>query len=487
MSMGTRTTHFLMLAGCVLAASACGNQANFGGSGPQGSLRLGLSIASAHDVASVHYVIRSGGTDCSTGEVVMQGDGAIEDEVLPPGARPPGAGDNHRFADFLCSLAPGDYRICATPLQTDGTPSDDCAATDRTAAVVAGATNEVVLISQCVGDDSGALGAITMLNDPPRVDSIAIDPSRFIVTCQPATIAITASDRNGETLSYAWAIVSGPGDGTLVPSGASATFTSWMTGDYTLRVTVTDGLGGSTTLTFPIHVSPQCDDAGACDAGPTCGPPLIGCSDGEREGFVDAALYPNIAGCSGGWEVPGIHTTIGPALACPGLPTFNTLAPACGRVSGDDSANPTGDDCDVEDLCAAGWHVCTSAADVAAHSATGCNGAALDTQPLFFATRQTSNGCGVCATGTSTGPECNSVSCAPGCAQTAAVSNDVFGCGNFGSTAVSDCGELQRFSHNECIALPGGVWRCDAPDGLCEAFTITKAGPTQGGVICCRD
>ena len=30
-----------------------------------------------------------------------------------------------------------------------------------------------------------------------------------------------------------------------------------------------------------------------------------GCSDGTREGFVNATQFPNIAGCSGGWSVAG--------------------------------------------------------------------------------------------------------------------------------------------------------------------------------------
>ena len=31
-----------------------------------------------------------------------------------------------------------------------------------------------------------------------------------------------------------------------------------------------------------------------------------GCSDGTREGFLPAGSFPDIAGCSGGWSVPGI-------------------------------------------------------------------------------------------------------------------------------------------------------------------------------------
>ncbi len=216
-------------------------------------------------------------------------------------------------------------------------------------------------------------------------------------------------------------------------------------------------------------------------------PTDVGCADGEREGFVDQAAYPDIAGCSGGWSVPGIHTkNPGTAPAC-GIATYDTLTPACGRGAGDDSPNPGGSGCDVADLCAAGWHVCASASEVAADSPSGCGGVTLaGDPPMFFATRQTSTGCGFCAMGTGTGSDCNSSSCKSGCAQTDNISNDIFGCGNFGGgLAASTCGPLDRSSHDQCSELDGSIWSC--PNSYCEAFTVTKSAPSYGGVLCCRD
>ncbi|QSQ19109.1 hypothetical protein JY651_27585 [Pyxidicoccus parkwayensis] len=145
----------------------------------------------------------------------------------------------------------------------------------------------------------------------------------------------------------------------------------------------------------------------------------------------------------------------------------------------------------MADLCAVGWHVCTGDADVAAHSPTGCDGATREgDKPLFFATRQSTNGCGVCANGTSTGPECDGASCSEGCMQTAVTSNDFYGCGNFGTEGA--CGPLNRFSDELCSGLPDSPWSCDAStpaddNGLCEAYTVTKTGSKFGGVLCCRD
>ena len=239
--------------------------------------------------------------------------------------------------------------------------------------------------------------------------------------------------------------------------------------------------------------------AGACDARDestaTRALSAVGCADGQREGFTDLGAYPDVAGCSGAWTIPSIHTEAPAAApACPGLATTDTTVAACGHGAGDDGANPLGAGCNVADLCAPGWHVCASADEVAASSSTGCSGATgPNTPPLFFATRQTGTGCGRCATGTSTAASCTSSTCAAGCLQTAATSNDVFGCGNFGASApLQECGPLDRFSNNLCGALAGSPWACNLPtsadnNGLCEAFALTKSGTSHGGVLCCRD
>ena len=201
-----------------------------------------------------------------------------------------------------------------------------------------------------------------------------------------------------------------------------------------------------------------------------------GCSDGTREGFIPATGFPDIAGCSGGWSVPGI-------LAC--QPT--TTSPACGRNSGNDSTNPPGLGCNVEDLCAPGWHVCASEAEVDDKTpTTGCSGAVPAGTALFFATRQSSNGCAVCATGTSTSTCCNGVTCCGGCAQTCSTPNDVFGCGTHGVPLSNiPCGVLNRFSGNNCLGL-SAPWSCGT-SSIQEALNVTKPGSNFGGVLCCKD
>jgi hypothetical protein len=66
-------------------------------------------------------------------------------------------------------------------------------------------------------------------------------------------------------------------------------------------------------------------------------PKIIGCADGQREGFADLAKNPRIAGCLGSWKGK---------KSLRDKPT--------GKACGDD-----GEPCTVPaDVCAEGWHVC---------------------------------------------------------------------------------------------------------------------------------
>jgi hypothetical protein len=192
------------------------------------------------------------------------------------------------------------------------------------------------------------------------------------------------------------------------------------------------------------------DCVGGLCAGGHCTEP--GCSDGKREGFASSS---NIAACSGGWTVPGVAT---PA----------SQMPACKRNSGDDNAsNPSGSGCSVADLCAQGWHVCATSAEVAASSgAISCAAATFDAG-TFFVTRQSGNGNAGCAAGGV---------------------NDLFGCGNVGNAANASCSPLTRTNGTGC-SVTGAPWSCGAvaAGNLTEANTVTKSGAGKGGVLCCRD
>ncbi len=204
------------------------------------------------------------------------------------------------------------------------------------------------------------------------------------------------------------------------------------------------GAGGSSTNSATSSGGSSSSSGGSSGSG---GASPIGCSDGTREGFTDLVAHPTIAGCSGGFSVPGVAT-----------------APACGRFSGNDSTNKSGVGCSIGDLCAAGWHVCISPTDVVAHSLNGCADAA-PVAGLFFATQTKSAGSALCDGGGN---------------------NDVFGCGTLGATPDPlTCGPVNRFSGDLCAAL-AAPWNCGT-DNLNESKDLTKQGPAGGGAICCTD
>lgn len=216
----------------------------------------------------------------------------------------------------------------------------------------------------------------------------------------------------------------------------------------------------------------QCDPAGVCVfAAIECG----GCADGQRDAFLDRARNPDIAGCAGGFALPGLN---------------REAAPTCARIAGDDGPNPTGLGCRSSDLCAEGFHVCRSAGEVRACSRDGCAGAQDGPPKSFWATRQTGPGCLQCATGTA--PDCTNRDCRADCANTSHTSHttyDIFGCGSLGSIPQASCSPLDRSGNNLCSALRA-PWRCDDPPmeaDVRESEFVVKPGAEAGGVICCRD
>jgi hypothetical protein len=191
------------------------------------------------------------------------------------------------------------------------------------------------------------------------------------------------------------------------------------------------------------------------------GPPVAtGCADGTREAFADEARFPSIAGCSGGWSVPGLVTT-------------PSMTPACGRAAGNDGRNANGSGCTVEDLCAEGWHVCHGAAELTALNVT-CGGDGIapmtgTTGALFFATRQRGMAPMGCSPDATTG------------------SNNLHGCGNFGRDEDMGCSPPldRQIEGSVCNANP--PWTCSVSSAVSsEATVVTKSGSAAGGVLCCK-
>ncbi|WP_437657329.1 Ig-like domain-containing protein [Sorangium sp. So ce1182] len=262
--------------------------------GETGTLSAALTVGGArHDVVAVHYKVVGAGSSCSD-LAIAETTSALEEEELPGGALPPGAGV-HAGADGLFVLPPGDYRVCATPMSESG-PSMECAPAEATAYVIPEATSEIALVAQCAGEANGGLDVIVALNDPPTIEGLDINPSKFITQCETAAIAVTASDPDGDAISYAWEVVAGAG--TLSGDGSAATFAPAGAGDSTVQVTVTDAAGGSSRLSFPIHVSAADCGTPDCQVFGTDAFGYVGCSRTEDLPSCDDISLTGSRACS---------------------------------------------------------------------------------------------------------------------------------------------------------------------------------------------
>ena len=248
-----------------------------------------------------------------------------------------------------------------------------------------------------------------------------------------------------------------------------------------------DAKGTDATSTDATSTDATSTDAGAGDGAsadtftsPNAG---SGCSDGTREGFVDAAKYPKVAGCGGAWSVPGIHN----------------VTPACNQEAGNTGKNKAGTGCNVSDLCAVGWRVCYGKADLLSRNALGCRDIMEGTtEPGFFLARSSSMGAFNCSQDSTKFGD-------PG------TLNDLFGCGNLGcsvsqGTCAGDkkgcdpaalacvdkttcnagvCFPLNAASHDLCKTLRHMTGcKCSFTDP--PANTVVSCAPSSGGCGWCK-
>ncbi len=90
-------------------------------------------------------------------------------------------------------------------------------------------------------------------NQPPTIIDLTASPAT-ITTSESSTVGVTASDPDGDTLTYSW-FQNSPG-GILTGSGASVTDwpASCCLGTWAITVTVSDANGGSTQSSVNVTV-----------------------------------------------------------------------------------------------------------------------------------------------------------------------------------------------------------------------------------------
>lgn len=254
--MNSKIRLLAILIAVMSMVGSCGFDESASGTDGYVVIRGALTL-STHDVAGILYEIV-----CDDGTVVTE---YVDLESGPmPTWLDPAAGPGHPFADLFSVLPAGECTVTATPMQDADTPSEDCAPVSETFTVVPGETTEITLMSQCVGEDNGAVDIVVGLNDPPKIEALDMDPGKFICVDEPLQLTVSVTDPNGDAVTVTWQVTDwpenpAPGTFSLTPaSGTSVAFQSNTVGPHEVVVVATDSYGATTSLTFPIHVM-QCD------------------------------------------------------------------------------------------------------------------------------------------------------------------------------------------------------------------------------------
>jgi len=403
------------------------------------------------------------------------------------------------LAALAIDIQAPDFRVHKTGATPSGGPLVPGGRVDYTITIenVANDTAEGVVLTDPIPGDAVYVPGSLAIDGTPVSDDPADGLGGISVDGGTVTVYLGAGATNGDggtmavgdqaTVTFSVLVVPEPED-AILRNQATVTYTGALIGPetvFTRTSSATDTPGVPTDLVIPT---------------------VIGCADGSREGYVDAFAYPAIASCGGAWDIAGVYND----------------GPACDRAAGNDGTNADGVGCNVEDLCAPGWHVCNGPNDVDIRTGgLGCTDAVAADYPnygtgdlgiyddrttpptpitlppggAFFMTQASGSGVGVCE---------DQVNGVP------VWFNDVFGCGNMGRPSSSNCAPLNRFGHNLCTGLQDFIWSgshdLDNPatdygydtleswawacpgSGTNEANQVTKRYPDrQGGVICCKD
>lgn len=226
---------------------------------------VGDTETSCGNAAGVHVAIAKGDEtqECTALWAEAQVSDPYTDDTADAG--------QHHVADCFFVLSPGEWNITDVSAIGDDGEALSCCESDvpSKALVSEGSTSELGVPITCDVVGSGALDIYGWLNLPPYITNLTISPSKFVPPCYPVDLDVSATDVEGDALTYSWMVTDAP-DGAgyqLNGDGAHAEFAADAAGDYTLVVTVTDGPHGMVaSLEFPIHVTGA--PAQQCDLGP---------------------------------------------------------------------------------------------------------------------------------------------------------------------------------------------------------------------------
>jgi hypothetical protein len=280
------------------ATAACGPSADPDGEVRGTGLALTFDVLANTDVGGFSFTATE--VNCATGAAVIPANVVnvtedLEDMFFPGtgGAfedAPFDGGSQHIFSDHFFTLSVGCYDVTVQPVTDAGSDSSDCASASQSGVeVLDGATTEIVLISQCVGDPStGGLDVVAAINHPPVIDYLSYNPSKFICGDR-TTICVSAHDVDDDPVTI---VASGEGFTVAIPLDDASTradcfiITLPAPGVYDVTFTAYDmaydasgalvtiedllalqgdALPSHDTFTAPVHVLPASECITACD------------------------------------------------------------------------------------------------------------------------------------------------------------------------------------------------------------------------------
>ncbi|WP_230467285.1 hypothetical protein [Lujinxingia vulgaris] len=200
---------------CAGALAGCGMESldppapDPSGGGGETGLALTVDLSEVESVAGVRFIVET----CEGEEVVV--DERTLDELDFPDDE---AFDDLEvadqqgviFADYFVVLEEGCYDVEIVPIDEDGEEVELCEPSLASGVEVrAGETTEIAMVSQCGGDNFGAMDVLGVLNFSPTLTRLDFDPSK-LVECEALTICATAVDSDADDIEFEWEQRSGP-------------------------------------------------------------------------------------------------------------------------------------------------------------------------------------------------------------------------------------------------------------------------------------
>jgi hypothetical protein len=104
-------------------------------------------------------------------------------------------------------------------------------------------TAAILIVTAACGGSSPTSPGATASNANPAITSLSVTPSFGVSGLTPIAVSAAATDADNDSLTYQWMV------GSLAANGASTVVVPQGDGAITVRLTVTDGKGGSATDT----------------------------------------------------------------------------------------------------------------------------------------------------------------------------------------------------------------------------------------------